>query len=196
MDVRLVLDEDRGKKQTWHLHHTETVVGRRRDCDLRIPAAEVSRRHCLLSITDGYVIVEDLDSVNGTFINGRRVVGKQVVRPGDHLEIGPLDFTVEYELTPSALERLAMREGKPEHAEELEALPLAEIDVEANAAAGDEPHQPAADQEDSIIRDPNAPPAFLDEGEAANWHLPQTNELRDLLSQLEQPQPKPPRRRD
>src|SRR5207244_5197864 len=60
-------------------------------------SAAVSRRHCVLRIDNGSVNVEDLDSVNGTFINGQRVVGKQVLRPGDRLEIGPLQFMVEYE---------------------------------------------------------------------------------------------------
>lgn len=186
MDVRLVLDHGPSKQGAWHIHRTETVLGRRRDCDLRVLSAEVSRRHCLLSITDGYVLVEDLDSVNGTFINGQRVAGQQVLLPGDHLEIGPFEFTVEYELTPTALERLAQRTGKgaaeeldalPLAEEEPEALPLAEEDVEANTAtAADLPR-----------------PVVLDEDEAANWHLPQTNELRDLLSQLEEPNSGPPR---
>ena len=100
MNVRLVVEKGSSKRRTWQLHQKDTIVGRRRDCDLRILSAEVSRRHCVLSIDDGYVNVEDLDSINGTFVNGSRVVGRQVVRPGDHLQIGPLEFTVEYELQP------------------------------------------------------------------------------------------------
>src|SRR5437899_12103159 len=100
MDVKLVVEKGTTERQTWHLHHKDTVVGRRRDCDLRILSSEVSRRHCLLHIDDGYVNVEDLDSINGTFVNGSRVVGKQLLRPGDHLEVGPLDFIVEYEPAP------------------------------------------------------------------------------------------------
>jgi pSer/pThr/pTyr-binding forkhead associated (FHA) protein len=185
MDVRLVLELERSKRQAWHIHHAETVVGRRRDCDLRILSAEVSRRHCLLSITNGYLIVEDLDSVNGTFINGQRVVGQQALRPGDHLEIGPLEFIVEYEITPSALERLAYRAGEQVVEEELEALPLAEEDQETNTAAAEE-KQPVS--EGKSVPEPQQDPfAFVEEGEASNWHLPQTNELRDLLSHLEEP---------
>src|SRR5437879_10185002 len=97
MDVRLVVEKGSTQRQEWCLHHKDTVVGRRRDCDLRILSSEVSRRHCLLRIDDGYLNVEDLDSINGTFVNGSRVVGKQVLRPGDHLEVGPLECVVEYE---------------------------------------------------------------------------------------------------
>src|SRR5207244_4199000 len=80
----------------------ETIVGRRRDCDLRIRSSEVSRRHCLLSFQDGVLHVEDLDSVNGTFVNGVRVSGRQVVRPGDRLDVGPIQFLVEYALSREA----------------------------------------------------------------------------------------------
>jgi pSer/pThr/pTyr-binding forkhead associated (FHA) protein len=163
MDVRLVLEKGGTKQQTWCLHHKDTVVGRRRDCDLRILSAEVSRRHCLLRIDDDYVNVEDLDSINGTFVNGTRVVGRQVLRPGDHLEIGRLEFTVEYELprqpsvnTPNA------GDGTDEH-EVYDVLPLVE---EKSKSA----------QDDEVDTD---------------WHLPQTNELRDLLSQMEQPEASP-----
>lgn len=184
MDVRLVLEKGT-KPQTWRLHHKDNVVGRRSDCQLRILSAEVSRRHCLLSIDDGYVKVEDFDSINGTFINGRRVVGKQVLRPGDHLEIGPLEFIVEYDLTPSAVERLAQQAAANAAVDaEIEVLPLAEEGVEANAAAAVERSStPAADEE------------VIDDDEAANWHLPQTNDLRDLLSQVEQPESGPRRRK-
>lgn len=194
MDVRLVLERGHSKQQTWRIHRTETVLGRRRDCDIRILSAEVSRRHCLLSVTDGYLIVEDLDSVNGTFINGRRVVGQQVLRPGDHLEIGPLEFIVEYELTPSALERLTRRAGEEAAEGELEALPLAEVDMETNTAGAAGEPQPEGAQEVKSTQDPQDPFAFLDEPEAAEWHLPQTNELRDFLSQLEEPKSGPSRR--
>src|SRR5438105_4953682 len=186
MDVRLVVDKGSTKQRTWELHHKETVIGRRRDCDLRILSAEVSRRHCVLIIDDGYVNLEDLDSINGTFINGSRVVGKQVVRPGDHLEIGPLEFIVEYELSRSVQERLA-QQGLQEE-QELEVLPMADeasdehevYDVlpVAEEASASTPAQREQDEEEGL--------AVLDE-DAADWHIPPTNELRDLLSQMEQP---------
>jgi pSer/pThr/pTyr-binding forkhead associated (FHA) protein len=167
MDVKLVVEKGSTKRQTWHLHHKDTVVGRRRDCDLRILSSEVSRRHCLLHIDDGYVNVEDLDSINGTFVNGSRVVGKQLLRPGDHLEVGPLEFVVEYEPPPG--------QDLPDHqrspAQEPSAVEQAVYDV-----------QPSVDEKSK---------SALDDEEGANWHLPQTNELRDLLSQMEQPEASP-----
>src|SRR5438105_2840410 len=106
MDVRLVLEKGNTRAKVVRVHADETIIGRRKDCDLRILSSQVSRRHCLISVHDGYVSVEDLDSVNGTFVNGKRVTGRAVLRPGDHLGIGALRFVVEYELTQDALDRI------------------------------------------------------------------------------------------
>lgn len=103
VDVKLVVKKGPTTTRTVQLQAEETFIGRHSDCSLRIPSAEVSRRHCLLSFHDGYLSVEDLDSVNGTFLNGERVTGKQPVRPGDLLGIGPVTFAVQYEAEPGAL---------------------------------------------------------------------------------------------
>jgi pSer/pThr/pTyr-binding forkhead associated (FHA) protein len=82
------------------------VIGRAKGCAVRIPASEVSRQHCRISQRDGFVVLEDLKSVNGTFLNGRPVAGAKPVRPGDTVEVGPLRFIVGYELTPAARAKL------------------------------------------------------------------------------------------
>src|SRR6266404_2109134 len=174
MNVSLVEKKGSSKRRTWQLHHKDTIVGRRRDCDLRILSAEVSRRHCVLSIDDQYVNVEDLDSINGTFVNGSRVVGRQVVRPGDHLQIGPLEFTVEYELQPGP-DRVEQQ--RSDEQEVYDVLPALEEDRKS--------------AQDKANEDEEAPLAMLDDVEDASWHLPETNELRDLLSQIEQPESRP-----
>src|SRR5262249_45031658 len=95
----------------------QAILGRARGNTLRIPSSEVSRQHCRLIMQDGVVTVEDLDSVNGTYLNGKRLKQAEVVRPGDRLELGPVCFLVEYELTQAARARLRERE-------EQEAAPL------------------------------------------------------------------------
>jgi pSer/pThr/pTyr-binding forkhead associated (FHA) protein len=97
MDVKLVVEKGPARTKTVQLHREETLVGRRRDCDLCIPSSEVSRRHCILRFANGELSVEDLDSANGTYINDRRLTEKETVRPGDRLQIGPLTFRVRYQ---------------------------------------------------------------------------------------------------
>jgi pSer/pThr/pTyr-binding forkhead associated (FHA) protein len=62
------------------------VIGRSRWCDVRIPSARVSRRHCCLVLSGDELLVRDLGSTNGTWINGRRVE-KGALRPGDELQV-------------------------------------------------------------------------------------------------------------
>jgi len=126
MNVQLIVNKGAARGRKVQLRHETTIVGRRRDCNLCIPSSEVSRRHCLLQFQDGCLTVEDLNSVNGTFLNEERIAGKSVVYPGDRLFIGPVHFTVQYELSPSARERLqAMSQGGPGE-EPLDAVPVLE----------------------------------------------------------------------
>jgi pSer/pThr/pTyr-binding forkhead associated (FHA) protein len=106
MHVKLIAQGRQNRKQIFHLHERVAVLGRGVGNAVRIPSAEVSRRHCRLFLEDGLVTIEDLDSVNGTFLNGLEVVGRQFVHPGDQLEVGPVVFKVEYDLTPQALSRM------------------------------------------------------------------------------------------
>lgn len=54
----------------------------------------VSARHCAISVEDHKVFVRDLDSTNGTFVNGCRVFGRTELRQGDVLVIGQLEMDV------------------------------------------------------------------------------------------------------
>jgi hypothetical protein len=67
-----------------------TVIGRAASCDLVVRDDSVSRRHAMLVRDGDRVIITDLGSSNGTFINGRWVTQAEV-RPGDKLQLGQLD---------------------------------------------------------------------------------------------------------
>uniref|UniRef100_A0A7C2NWJ8 FHA domain-containing protein n=1 Tax=Schlesneria paludicola TaxID=360056 RepID=A0A7C2NWJ8_9PLAN len=77
---------------------SETVIGRSAGCQLKIASPQVSRRHCRLSLRPDGVYLEDLDSANGTFLDGVRVPKETptYVHAGARLEIGPARFVVEY----------------------------------------------------------------------------------------------------
>ena len=105
MNVRLVVDRG-GKRKVVPIREEQAIIGRSHGNTVRIPSAEVSRQHCRLSKKDGLVMVRDLGSVNGTLLNGTRISSEEVVRPGDRVEVGPVTFVVEYELTPEALAHL------------------------------------------------------------------------------------------
>ena len=70
------------------------VIGRLPECGVVLGDTNVSRRHAQVALDDGQVVVTDLGSTNGTFVNGRRVT-RATVRPGDELSIGTSRLRVE-----------------------------------------------------------------------------------------------------
>ncbi len=217
MDVKLVVKKGTTRTRVVQLRGDETIVGRRADCDLRIESAAVSRRHCLIRIQPSSVSVEDLDSINGTFVNGTKVKGKQLLKPGDKLQIGPLKFTVQYE-PASSKSKVPTEAAKPaaaatpppsgkgkvptrtrvmpqepvEEDDELDVLPLVEEEDTSTALATDIPtanEQPSASLLEALDVSDNKLESSLD------WHLPDSNELRDLLADMDDEKEKPRRPR-
>jgi FHA domain/Domain of unknown function (DUF1707) len=70
------------------------VVGRSRDCDCVLGDPTVSRNHAVLRHADGRWWVADLASLNGTWLNGRRISDEVEVRPGDEIAFGETSFRV------------------------------------------------------------------------------------------------------
>lgn len=70
------------------------LIGRDDECDLRPNSDAVSRRHCAILVKEGRVIVRDLNSKNGTWINGQTIQHERVVECGDSLQVGPLTFKI------------------------------------------------------------------------------------------------------
>jgi pSer/pThr/pTyr-binding forkhead associated (FHA) protein len=67
------------------------VIGRAPECDISVPADEMSRRHALVKPTPDGLQVEDLGSSNGTFINNKRVQNG-FLGPGDELRLDAVRF--------------------------------------------------------------------------------------------------------
>lgn len=70
----------------WSLEE-QLVLGRSDTCDVIIPSRQVSRQHSRLYQTDQGVFLEDLDSKNGTYHNGNRVLKQVKVKDGDVIQI-------------------------------------------------------------------------------------------------------------
>ncbi|MEX0728583.1 MAG: FHA domain-containing protein [Planctomycetaceae bacterium] len=83
-----------GKHQGKRLSLPEknVTIGRDEECGLRVASTEVSRQHCVLIPTAEGLLVRDLDSQNGTFINDVPVAGERILAPGDILKVGPMQF--------------------------------------------------------------------------------------------------------
>jgi DNA-binding winged helix-turn-helix (wHTH) protein len=71
----------------------ENVVGRGHDVQLRLDLPGISRRHARIRIGDGAIVVEDLGSKNGTFLNDAPVDGAVAVASGDVIGLGSTQLT-------------------------------------------------------------------------------------------------------
>jgi class 3 adenylate cyclase len=73
---------------------TQLVLGRG-DADVVIEDPEISRRHALIRERNGAVEIEDLDSLNGTWVNGQRIKSPARLEPGDVIRLGKTTIEVE-----------------------------------------------------------------------------------------------------
>jgi pSer/pThr/pTyr-binding forkhead associated (FHA) protein len=74
------------------LEKEQTSVGRSPDCDVFLDDVTVSRRHALVVRRDGRFVIEDKGSLNGTFLNRRRIESGPL-EDGDELQIGKYKLT-------------------------------------------------------------------------------------------------------
>lgn len=81
----------------------EAVIGRE-GCEIALGDGEVSRRHAAIRVAGGAVVIEDLGSRNGTFVNEARIDSAQKLRPGDQIRIGETVLRLE-EAAPAGGER-------------------------------------------------------------------------------------------
>ena len=99
----LRIERGEGKGSTFVIEESGTIG---RDPQVEVPIADekASRRHCrILCGDDGYVL-EDLDSKNGTSLNGSKITGKVAVEPGDHFRIGLTWFSFGADLLRKRLD--------------------------------------------------------------------------------------------
>ncbi len=78
------------------------ILGRGRDCSLRIDDPRLSRHHARLHHAGTEVYIEDLGSTNGVLINGERISGKHQIKNGQTVICGPCIFTVLLDSTQQA----------------------------------------------------------------------------------------------
>ncbi|MGE3820097.1 MAG: FHA domain-containing protein [Isosphaeraceae bacterium] len=94
MDFELHVVRGRSATQALKLADGINSVGRHDDCNVRIKSSQVSRKHCELFEKAGRLILKDLGSANGTFVNGKKVEGQLVLELGDELSLGGIKLRV------------------------------------------------------------------------------------------------------
>ena len=82
---------DRG--QAYELVLGNNVIGRDADCDVHLNFPSVSRKHVRLVADDPHFTISDLESANGTKINGHPLTNPVSLQPGDVITIADLEFS-------------------------------------------------------------------------------------------------------
>jgi pSer/pThr/pTyr-binding forkhead associated (FHA) protein len=86
------------------------AIGRETDCHLRRESTFISRHHCVLLLEEDTLRIRDLGSKNGTFVNGRRIGGREaVLLNGDIVAVGEITFEVTL-VQPPVGQRLSVSE--------------------------------------------------------------------------------------
>ncbi len=100
VSVKLIMFRPDGSKRSFPLHPGATTIGRKEDCNIRIPVEEVSRRHAEVVLNRDGAVLRDLGAANGTYLNNRRIT-EEDLEPGDQIVVGPVVFTVQIDGEPS-----------------------------------------------------------------------------------------------
>lgn len=156
------------------------LVGRKEGCDLVVKEGQPSRQHARFSIDAEGVLLTDLDSTNGTFVNGTRIKGGQRLKNGDLVAFDAAKYRFEAPgekpaaddggatvIRPIAdLERTVLRSAA-ELQKELEAAKAAEAQPAAPKPAEPKPAEPRSSEPRSAEQKADAPKAAAVSGGSA-----------------------------
>ena len=100
MKVQLIVVKGKPEGMIIPLRGPTFRIGRGENCQLRPNSEQVSREHAEFSITAGRVVIRDLGSRNGTFVNNRVLTGPIALKDRDLIEVGVLTFAISIEQAP------------------------------------------------------------------------------------------------
>jgi hypothetical protein len=93
--AKLVVLSEGMTGQTYELKVDKTTVGRVEDNTFQVAHPSVSSHHCEVLLRGSEVVVKDLGSTNGTFINGQQITNEGLLKPGQILRLGQVDLRLD-----------------------------------------------------------------------------------------------------
>ena len=124
---RLVMSQGPQPGQTFSLEKDSTSLGRDPGNDITIDDPQVSRQHARIVRQGGLMVVEDLGSTNGTFVNGVRLTGSHTLASGDMIGLGDVVALTYYGVgmtaTSTVLRQPAAEPPSPSYAPSSSAPP-------------------------------------------------------------------------
>ena len=93
--AKLVVLSEGMTGQSYELKVDRTTIGRVEDNTFPIPQPSVSSHHCEIYLRGNDVVVKDLNSTNGTFINNQQITTESVLKPGQILRLGQVEIRLD-----------------------------------------------------------------------------------------------------
>jgi len=93
--IRVIVRELGEQELTFVFDQEQLVIGRAMDNDLALPRSDVSKRHARARLAEGKLVVADLASENGTYVNGMRITSPTPVSDDDRVQIGQFTLRLE-----------------------------------------------------------------------------------------------------
>jgi adenylate cyclase len=103
---KLLIIRPDGKEIEQEFNGDQTIIGRHEKCELRLVDGMVSRNHSMILREGKRFLIKDLDSRNGTWVNGRRIKNRRHVKAGDVFQVGPFRIIFEPDLHEGGNDRL------------------------------------------------------------------------------------------
>jgi predicted component of type VI protein secretion system len=92
--AKLVVLSPEQKGRSYELKVDKTTIGRVEDNTFQITESSVSSHHCEVLLRGSDVVIKDLNSTNGSFINGEKI-SEGVLKPGQTLRLGQIELRLE-----------------------------------------------------------------------------------------------------
>ena len=99
-----------GQAKTYELKHGDNFLGRLPECDIQIDSNMVSRKHARVYPQDGRFYIEDLNSGNGSFVNGQKITAPTLLKTDDRIKFGPILFRFEGDSSGSSSSKSGLGE--------------------------------------------------------------------------------------
>jgi pSer/pThr/pTyr-binding forkhead associated (FHA) protein len=147
MSLTLTVMVEGQRSRQIQLSGPEAQIGRLKGSTIRINANDVSRRHCRLRITPALVTVRDLGSSNGTYVNGKPITGERPLKPGDRLQVGRVQFLIEYQPSDEPIDVIPAEDDVLVGEEIVDTREVVVLDMDAQSDASSEmAHRPTVNQ--------------------------------------------------
>src|SRR5438132_4570393 len=190
MHVRLKILQGSNTGKEVKIPTPKCLIGRGEDCHLRPQSDAISRHHCVVVTTENEVIVRDLKSRNGTFVNDEQVAEEAVLLNGDILRVGPLQFEM-------IIEQSVAKSKRPKVADIKEAVARTAEGSSVNSTSDLDDVTSWLEEADSHEKsrrttDPETRQFRMDDTAAPDEAAVATAETKTVVADAKRPDKKPP----